>query len=125
MPEAGLSHSIHVSEEVAPYADFEGKVGRVFATSEPWWPPEAGVQGKPNVPLAQSDNENARALVTLDELTVRQELTERGTIAASFRLRIPLRAHTSMSWRSRSGGTKSPPAGSRSISSNRIGAAAA
>lgn len=28
-------------------------------------------------------------LVTLDELTVRQELTERGTIAASFRLRIP------------------------------------
>ena len=30
-------------------------------------------------------------LVTLDELTVRQELTERGTIAASFRLRIPLR----------------------------------
>lgn len=32
------------------------------------------------------------ALVTLDELTVRQELSERGTIAASFRLRIPLRA---------------------------------
>jgi hypothetical protein len=31
------------------------------------------------------------ALTTLDELTVRQELTERGTIAASFRLRIPLR----------------------------------
>lgn len=32
------------------------------------------------------------ALVTLDGLTVRQELSERGTIAASFRLRIPLRA---------------------------------
>jgi hypothetical protein len=32
------------------------------------------------------------ALVTLDELTVRQELSERGTIAASFRLLIPLRA---------------------------------
>jgi hypothetical protein len=32
------------------------------------------------------------ALVTLDELTIRQELTERGTIAASFRLHIPLRA---------------------------------
>ena len=32
------------------------------------------------------------ALVTLDELTVRQELSEKGTIAASFRLRIPLRA---------------------------------
>ena len=31
------------------------------------------------------------ALVTLDELTVRQELSENGTIAASFRLRIPLR----------------------------------
>lgn len=31
------------------------------------------------------------ALTTLDELTVRQELTERGTIAASFRLRVPLR----------------------------------
>ena len=31
------------------------------------------------------------ALVTLDELTVRQELSERGTIAASFRLRLPLR----------------------------------
>ncbi len=30
-------------------------------------------------------------MVTLDELTVRQELTERGTIAASFRLRVPLR----------------------------------
>lgn len=32
------------------------------------------------------------ALVTLDELTIQQELSERGTIAASFRLRIPLRA---------------------------------
>jgi len=31
------------------------------------------------------------ALVTLDELTVRQELSERGTVAASFRLRLPLR----------------------------------
>lgn len=32
------------------------------------------------------------ALVKLDELTIRQELSEKGTIAASFRLRIPLRA---------------------------------
>jgi hypothetical protein len=31
------------------------------------------------------------ALVALDELTIRQELSEKGTIAASFRLRIPLR----------------------------------
>jgi hypothetical protein len=32
------------------------------------------------------------AVTTLDELTVRQELSERGTISASFRLRIPLQA---------------------------------
>jgi hypothetical protein len=32
------------------------------------------------------------AVTTLDELTIRQELSERGTISASFRLRIPLQA---------------------------------
>lgn len=32
------------------------------------------------------------AVTTLDELTVRQELSERGTISASFRLHIPLQA---------------------------------
>lgn len=31
------------------------------------------------------------ALTTLDELTLRQELSDKGTLAASFRLRIPLR----------------------------------
>ena len=29
-----------MSESIAPYAEFEGRVGRVFATSDPWWPPQ-------------------------------------------------------------------------------------
>ena len=37
-------------DPLAPYAGFGGEVGRVFATSEPWWPdPPGRRQGAPNV----------------------------------------------------------------------------
>jgi arylsulfatase A-like enzyme len=38
------------------YAGFEGKVGRTVAGSEPWWPPRASAQGKPNVIVVLADD---------------------------------------------------------------------
>lgn len=39
------------------YENFEGKVGRVFATSEPWWPPRPKApKGAPNVIIVLADD---------------------------------------------------------------------
>jgi len=45
--------------EAAPggaYAGFEGHVGSIYATSEPWWPPRPEVSGKPNVVIVMVDD---------------------------------------------------------------------
>lgn len=39
------------------YANFEGKVGKVFSTSEPWWPPRPRApKGAPNVVVMLADD---------------------------------------------------------------------
>jgi arylsulfatase len=44
-------------DPLAPYAGFGGEVGRVFATSEPWWPdPPRRRQGAPNVVVMMCDD---------------------------------------------------------------------
>ena len=44
-------------DPLAPYAGFGGQVGRVFATSEPWWPaPTRRRQGAPNVIVMMCDD---------------------------------------------------------------------
>jgi arylsulfatase len=46
-----------VSDPIAPYAEFEGRVGRVFATSEPWWPPQPTAPADaPNVVVMLADD---------------------------------------------------------------------
>ncbi len=43
--------------EQRPYANFEGKIGKVFATSEPWWPPRPQApKGAPNVVVVLADD---------------------------------------------------------------------
>jgi hypothetical protein len=39
------------------YEGFEGTVGRVFATSQPWWPPRpTAPEGAPNIVLMLVDD---------------------------------------------------------------------
>lgn len=38
------------------YPGFEGKVGRTFAGSEPWWPPRPDASGRPNVIVILADD---------------------------------------------------------------------
>ena len=41
----------------APYAGFEGTVGRIFSTSQPWWPrPATAPEGAPNVLVVMADD---------------------------------------------------------------------
>ena len=44
-------------ESTAPYAGFEGRIGRTFAASEPWWPAQpTAPQGAPNVLIVLADD---------------------------------------------------------------------
>jgi arylsulfatase len=46
-----------VSDGTEPYAGFGGTVGRVYATSEPWWPPRpTAPAGAPNVVVMLADD---------------------------------------------------------------------
>jgi arylsulfatase len=45
------------SDPLAPYAGFGGEVGRVFATSTPWWPePPTRAERAPNVVVILCDD---------------------------------------------------------------------
>jgi len=45
------------SDPTAPYAGHPGPVGRVYATSEPWWPPRPTArQGAPNIVVMLADD---------------------------------------------------------------------
>ncbi len=45
------------ADPLAPYAGFGGEVGRVFATSEPWWPePPTRREGAPNIVIMMCDD---------------------------------------------------------------------
>ena len=57
----GESDSTHeppgVDDPLAPYGGFGGTVGRVFATSEPWWRPEPSRrEGAPNIVVMMCDD---------------------------------------------------------------------
>ena len=44
-------------DPLAPYGGFGGRVGRVFATSEPWWKPEPSRrEGAPNIVVMMCDD---------------------------------------------------------------------
>ena len=44
-------------DPTAPYAGHQGTVGRVFATSEPWWPPRpTAPEGAPNIVVMLCDD---------------------------------------------------------------------
>ncbi|HLU41348.1 MAG TPA: hypothetical protein VKZ55_03035, partial [Microthrixaceae bacterium] len=44
-------------DPLAPYSGFGGTVGRVFATSEPWWRPEPQRrEGAPNIVVVMCDD---------------------------------------------------------------------
>lgn len=38
------------------YAGFAGTIGKILATSEPWWPPRPSARGKPNVVVIMADD---------------------------------------------------------------------
>ncbi|MYJ29212.1 MAG: hypothetical protein F4072_04395 [Acidimicrobiaceae bacterium] len=45
------------TDPTAPYAGFEGTVGRIFSTSEPHWPqPPTAPEGAPNVIVMMADD---------------------------------------------------------------------
>ncbi len=49
--------SSRADDPTAPYAGFGGRVGTVFATSEPWWPdPPQRREGAPNVVIMMCDD---------------------------------------------------------------------
>ena len=44
-------------DPIAPYAGFQGTVGRTFARSESWWPPRpTAPEGAPNVVIVLTDD---------------------------------------------------------------------
>ncbi len=46
-----------VNDPLAPYAGHGGSVGRIFATSEPWWPdPKRARSGAPNIVIVMCDD---------------------------------------------------------------------
>ena len=45
------------ADPTAPYAGFEGRIGRTFATSDPWWPAQpTAPEGAPNVLIVLADD---------------------------------------------------------------------
>lgn len=56
-PSSNEQHDTAGSDPLAPYAGFGGEVGRVFATSTPWWPePPARAEVAPNVVVILCDD---------------------------------------------------------------------
>jgi arylsulfatase A-like enzyme len=56
MPAATPEHPIG-DDPLAPYAGHGGSVGRIFATSEPWWPePRRAREGAPNIVVVMCDD---------------------------------------------------------------------
>lgn len=52
-----VDDSAKLSDPIAPYAGFEGHVGRTFAGSQSWWPPEkTAPKGAPNVVIMLVDD---------------------------------------------------------------------